>query len=110
MVCSIFCSLWLNVHHRFSILDGLGNGEGRHVEIVRLDYIKTVGDLRELIKNLDDNFSVQLAVKRKLTDKELEGILFTTHDTEYVTLEFDDIGYSDRLLCLSCEIGLHNQH
>lgn len=49
--------------------------------------IKNVGQLRKIIENLPDDF-------------EIESRYPYPYDTEYLTLEFDDIGVSDKVLCL----------
>ena len=51
--------------------------------------IKNVGQLRKIIENLSDDYEIEMRIRRKLT-----------YDTEYLTLEFDDIGVSDKVLCL----------
>lgn len=66
--------------------------------------IKTVGDLRRVIANLSDDFKIEMRIRRKLTDDELKQMPYPyPYETEYSTLEFDDIGYSDRELCLGVE-------
>jgi hypothetical protein len=77
---------------------------------MKIDQIKTVGDLREVIKNLDDSFTIELTIRKKLAENELVKLLFMTHETYKSTLEFDDIGYSDRVLCLGCELVIPNEH
>jgi hypothetical protein len=66
--------------------------------------IKTVGQLRDIIKDLDDDFNIELRVRRRLKDDELKNCLYPyPYETKYTTLEFDDIGWSDKDLCLGCE-------
>lgn len=68
--------------------------------------IKTVGDLRKVIANLDDSFKIEMRIRRKLTDEELKYMPYPyPYETEYTTLEFDDIGYSDKELCLGVEMS-----
>lgn len=64
--------------------------------------IKTIGDLRKLIANLDDDFEIEFRVRRELTDDELKNQIYPyPYETEYFNgIEFDDIGYSDKILCL----------
>ncbi len=72
--------------------------------------IKTVGDLRKVIANLDDSFKIEMRIRRKLTDEELKYMPYPyPYETEYSTLEFDDIGYSDKELCLGVERGQNNE-
>lgn len=64
--------------------------------------IRTVKDLRELINQLDDNFAIEFRVRKKLTEEELKNMKYPyPYETEYFEgIEFDDIGYSDKVLCL----------
>ena len=64
--------------------------------------IKTIKDLRELIDKLDDNFVIEFRVRRKLNEEELKNMRYPyPYETEYFDgVEFDDIGYSDKVLCL----------
>ena len=42
-----------------------------------------------------------MRIRRKLTDEELKNYRYPyPYDTEYLTLEFDDIGVSNKVLCL----------
>ena len=59
--------------------------------------IKNVGQLRKIIENLSDDYEIEMRIRRKLTD---ELRYPYPYDTEYLTLEFDDIGVSDKVLCL----------
>jgi len=68
-----------------------------------------VGKLKKIIANLDDDFTIDMRVRTKLTDEQLKNLSYPyPYDTEYTQLEFDDIGYSDKQLCLGCEIA--NKH
>lgn len=63
--------------------------------------IKNVGQLRKIIENLPDDYEIEMRIRRKLTDEELKNCRYPyPYDTEYLTLEFDDIGVSDKVLCL----------
>ncbi|MDY6845406.1 MAG: hypothetical protein SVW57_15115 [Thermodesulfobacteriota bacterium] len=66
----------------------------------------TVGDLRKILKNLEDDYRIELRVRRRLTDEEVKKICLYPYPyvTVYTDLEFDDVGVSDRVLCLGCEI------
>jgi hypothetical protein len=67
--------------------------------------IKTLGDLRKLTEHLSDDFNIEMRIRRKLTDEELKNISYPyPYYTYYVELEYDDIGYSDKDLCLGVEI------
>lgn len=64
--------------------------------------IKNVGQLRKIIENLSDDYEIEMRIRRRLTDEELKESRYPyPYDTEYLTLEFDDIGVSDKVLCLS---------
>lgn len=72
--------------------------------------IKTVGDLRRFIANLSNDYEIEMRIRRKLSDEVIKalaekyGRIFPyPYETEYATLEFDDIGHSDRVLCLGVE-------
>lgn len=74
------------------------------------DKIKTIGDLRKLIENLPDDFTIEFRVRRKLTEEELSKLSYPyPYETEYFEgFEADDIGWSDGVLCLGVcleEIG-----
>lgn len=70
--------------------------------------IKTVGQLRKIMTHLSDDFEIDMRVRRKLTDEELMQCRYPyPYDTQYLTLEFDDIGYSDKVLCLG--VTLENE-
>lgn len=63
--------------------------------------IKNVGQLRKIIDNLSDDYEIEMRVRRELSDEELKECIYPyPYDTEYLTLEFDDIGVSDKVLCL----------
>jgi len=65
----------------------------------------TVGELRKIIDGLDDDFHIELRVRRRCTDEELKNLLYPyPYMTVNTELVFDDIGYSDKDLCLGCEI------
>lgn len=67
--------------------------------------IRTLGDFRKLTENLSDDFNIELRVRRRLTDSELKNLSYPyPYDTFYGELEFDDVGYSDKDLCLGTEI------
>lgn len=66
--------------------------------------IKTVGDFRRMTENLDDDYEIEMRIRRKLTEEELKYLLYPyPYETEYTTLEFDDVGVSDKVLCLGVE-------
>lgn len=59
-----------------------------------------------LLENPD--FDIQLTVHKKLSENELVGMTYPYPYANYkVKLELDDIGYSDKLICLGCELKEH---
>lgn len=67
--------------------------------------IKTLGEFRKLTEHLSDDFEIEMRIRRKITDEEeLKKLLYPyPYETEYTSLEFDDIGYGDKELCLGVE-------
>ena len=65
--------------------------------------INTVGQLRKLIENLEDDYSIEFRVRNRVSDEELIKRAYPyPYDTIYIEgIEYDDIGVSDRELCLS---------
>lgn len=68
--------------------------------------VKNVGQLRKIIENLSDDYEIEMRVRRKLSDDEVRelhnkhGRIYPyPYETQYVELEFDDIGVSDKVLC-----------
>jgi len=63
--------------------------------------IKTLGDFRKLTKDLDDDFTIEFRVRRRVPEEELKNRAYPyPYDTEYFDgFEFDDIGYSDKEVC-----------
>ena len=67
--------------------------------------ILTVGDLRKVIADLDDDFTIEMRVRTRVPDEELakRGYPYP-FDTKYFDgIEFDDIGYSDKVICFGVE-------
>ena len=76
-----------------------------------IDKIKTVGQLRKVIENLSDDYEIEMRIRRKLSDDEIKelynkyGRIYPyPYETQYPELEFDDIGVSDKVLCLGVEL------
>lgn len=68
-----------------------------------------VGKLKKIIADLDDDFTIDMRVRTRLTEEQLKNLSYPyPYNTEYTQLEFDDIGYSEKQLCLGCEIA--NKH
>jgi hypothetical protein len=71
--------------------------------------IKTLGDFRKLTESLEDDFNIEMRIRRRLSDEEVKNCIYPyPYETFHVNLEFDDIGYSDKDLCLGVEIP--NEH
>lgn len=68
--------------------------------------IKTVGHLRKIIENLSDDYEIDIRIRRKLSDNEIKELKVYPYpyETQYSELEFDDIGVSDKVLCLGVEL------
>jgi hypothetical protein len=64
--------------------------------------IKTLGDFRKLTKDLDDDFTIELRVRKRVPEEELKKRRYPyPYDTEYFDgFAFDDIGYSDKKVCI----------
>ena len=74
--------------------------------------IKNVGQLRKIIENLSDDYEIEMRVRRKLTgeeiielDKKYGRIYPYPYETSYSELEFDDVGVSDKVLCLGVTLN-----
>lgn len=74
--------------------------------------IKNVGQLRKIIENLSDDYEIEMRVRRKLTDEEIiefhkkYGRIYPyPYETSYSELEFDDVGVSDKVLCLGVTLN-----
>ena len=63
--------------------------------------IRTIGELRNLIKNLDDDFKIEVKIMEEIPDEELEGMSYPyPWKMTEATLEMADVGYSDKVLNL----------
>lgn len=63
--------------------------------------INTVGDLRKIIADIDDDFKLDMRIMEEISEEELKGMSYPYPWNMYdATLEFQDIGYSDKELCL----------
>lgn len=76
-----------------------------------IDKIRTVGELRRIIKDLSDDYEIEMRIRRKLSDDEIiefanryGRIIPYPYETKYTELEFDDVGVGDKVLCLGVEI------
>lgn len=64
-----------------------------------MDKIETVGELRELLKDLDDDYKLDIRIMKAIPEKDLKGNRYPWEMIEGY-LEFQDIGVSDKELCL----------
>ena len=67
--------------------------------------IKTIKDLKELIKDMDDDYTIEFRIRTKTSYEECTKRLYPyPYDTEYVEgFEYDDTGVSDKVICLGVE-------
>ena len=66
--------------------------------------IKTIGELKKAISNIDDDFTITAQIVRELSEEELSGINYP-YPYEYIkaNLEIGDIGYSDKDVFINVE-------
>ena len=67
--------------------------------------IKTIKDLKELIKDMDDDYSIEFRVRTKISNEECAKRAYPyPFDTEYGEgFEYDDTGVSDKVVCFGVE-------
>ena len=70
--------------------------------------ITNIKELRELIKDLDDDYSIEMRIRTKLSDDEIiKSKYLYPYKTQYINgFEYDDIGVSDKVLCIGVESKL----
>ena len=63
--------------------------------------IETVGELRKILNDLEDNYKLDIHIMKAIPEKELKGSRYP-YPCEMIDgyLEFQDIGVSDKELCL----------
>lgn len=68
--------------------------------------ILTVGDFRKLTENLSDDFRIEMRVNREVPDSVVNQLAYAmaTDTDNQDGFEFDDVGVSDRVLCISVTI------
>lgn len=66
--------------------------------------IKTIGELKKVINNIDDDFTIDVRIVRELSEEELSGSNYP-YPYEYTkaNLEIGDIGYSDKDVFINVE-------
>ena len=67
--------------------------------------IKTIGELKELIKDMDDDYSIEMRIRTRVSDEEIIKRQYPyPFDTDYVDgIEYDDTGVSDKVVCFGVE-------
>ena len=73
--------------------------------------IKTVGDLRKILTDLDDDFELDIRIKKEIPKKELMEMSYP-YPWSMIDgyLEFQDIGYSDKRLCIGVYENLESEN
>ena len=66
--------------------------------------IRTIGELKKVIANIDDDFTINARIVRELSEEELSGSNYP-YPYEYTkaNLEIGDIGYSDKDVFINVE-------
>ena len=66
--------------------------------------IRTIGELKKAISNIDDDFTINVRTVRELSEEELSGSNYP-YPYEYIkaNLEIGDIGYSDKDVFINVE-------
>ena len=65
------------------------------------DSIKTVGDIRKMIEGLDDDFKLEIRIMKEVPEEELKQRRYPyPWDMEDGYMEFHDISYSEKELCV----------
>lgn len=70
--------------------------------------VKTVGDIRELIKNLDDDYTFQLSVNRKVPDEAVNSLsYFCQIDSAHQEgFDVDEISVGDKEVCIRVNVPI----
>ena len=66
--------------------------------------IKTIGDLKKAIENIDDDFMLNVRIVKEIPQEMLESSLYPyPYEYSKAKLEIGDIGYSDKDVYISIE-------
>lgn len=66
--------------------------------------IKTIGELKEAINNIDDDFTIDVRIVRELSEEELKGSIYPyPYEYSKANIEIGDIGYSDKDVFINVE-------
>lgn len=65
-----------------------------------INKINTIGQLKELIKNIDDNFKLEIDIMNLIPDEQLIQMSYPyPWSREDAYIEYHDTGYSDKVVC-----------
>ena len=66
--------------------------------------IKTIGELKEAINNVDDDFTIDVRIVRELSEENLKGSRYPyPYEYSKANIEIGDIGYSDKDVFINVE-------
>ena len=66
--------------------------------------IKTIGELKEAINNIDDDFTIDVRIVRELSEEKLKGSRYPyPYEYSKANIEIGDIGYSDKDVFINVE-------
>lgn len=66
--------------------------------------IRTIGDLKKAIENIDDDFTLTVRIVNEIPQEMLESSLYPyPYEYSKAKLEIGDIGYSDKDVYISIE-------
>ena len=66
--------------------------------------IKTIRELKKVIENIDDDFTIDVRIVRELSEEELKGSIYPyPYEYSKANIEIGDIGYSDKDVFINVE-------
>lgn len=66
--------------------------------------IKTIGELKKAIENIDDDFTIDVRIVRELSEEELKDSKYPyPYEYSKANIEIGDIGYSDNDVFINVE-------
>lgn len=66
--------------------------------------IKTIGELKKAIENIDDDFTIDVRIVRELSEEKLKGSIYPyPYEYSKANIEIGDIGYSDKDVFINVE-------
>ena len=64
--------------------------------------IKTVGQLKKIIADIDDDFELAISLRELIPEEELSKMVYKfPYDDTDCEIEFDDVGHSSHKICFS---------